>query len=135
MNFRGIEIKPEWIFSVIPDKRSIVLKNCPVLKLVELAERQEGKLILLKLDTEKELQDAKFEHVQELKKQARPEDRVADYEIRDENGFIDFEKMERLVEKRKTSAEKSEERKQELEIAELISKIKKPNSGKSRGSF
>lgn len=116
MVFKGITIKPEWIYSIIPHKRSIVLKKCPVLKLVEMAERQEGTLILLKLDTDKELQDAEFDHITHIKKSKDPANRVADHEARDENGFLDLSRYERLVEMRKTPDEKAKERAEELEI-------------------
>lgn len=116
MLFRGMTIKPEWIYEVVPHMRAVILRKCPVLKITEMAEKQIGSLILLKLDSDKELQDAKFEHVQHIKKSANPSERVADFEYRDNEGFIDFEKMERLINQRKTRQEKQKEINDELSI-------------------
>lgn len=133
MLFRGITIRPEWIYQVIPGMRAIILRRCPVLKLIELAEKQYGTLILLKLDTDKELQDTKFEHVQHIKKNLKPEDRVADHEIRDDEGYLDFEKMDRLIEMRKTSSEKEAERKEEYQLMLEMKKRNIPYYGPLRG--
>lgn len=58
----------------------------------------------------------KFEYVRYLKTLPDPEDRVADYEWRTEEGLPDFDKLERLIEKRKTAEEKRKELMEELEI-------------------
>lgn len=135
MLFRGIKIKPEWIYQVIPHMKSVVLRKCPVLKLTEMAEKQDGTLILLKLDSDKELNDAKFEHVQHIKKSPKPEDRVADHELRDDDGNLDLSKMDRLVEMRKTPDEKLRERKDELEIMNEMKKRNIEYNGPLKGGY
>jgi hypothetical protein len=115
MIFRGIEIKPEWILSVIPATNAIVVRT-RLLVLHELAHRVVGDMVVLRLDSDKELQDAKFEHVRHLKGLPNPDARVASFEIEHPEGGIDFKKMERLIEMRKTPDEKNREMQDELEL-------------------
>lgn len=121
MNFRGIEIKPDWICSVIPATRSILVRT-RLLVLHELAVKKHGDLIIIKLDSDKELEAAKFEHIQHIKKKPNPSDRVADFECVHEDGGFSFEKQERLIEMRKTREEKAAELKDELELMEKMKK-------------
>ncbi len=135
MLFRGMTIKPEWIYEVVPHMRAVILRKCPVLKITEMAEKQIGSLIFLKLDSDKELQDAKFEHVQHIKKSARPEDRVADHELRDSEGNLDLSKYDRLVEMRKTPGEKAMERESELRIMNEMKKRNIEYNGPLKGGY
>ena len=64
----------------------------------------------------------KFEYVKHIKTLPKPEDRVADFEWRREDGSPDFDKLDRLIEKRKTAAEKEKEFKEELEIKKACEK-------------
>lgn len=132
MIFRGVEIKPEWICSVIPVHRKVILRT-RLLVLHELAERVVGDLIVLRLDSEKELQDAKFEHVRHLKGLPNPCDRVAFHEIEMDGGGIDIAKMDRLIEMRKTPQEKSAEMKDEIELMQKMKERNIPYYGPLQG--
>jgi hypothetical protein len=121
MVYKGVEIKPHQILSVIPATRSIVVRT-RLLVLHELAHRVHGDLICLRLDSDKDLQTAKFEHIQHIKKHADPSHRVADFECQHPEGGIDFNEMDRLIEMRKTKAEKQAELDTELELMEKMKK-------------
>lgn len=65
----------------------------------------------------------KFEWIKFIKTRECPDDRVASFEWRDENGVPDFEKLERLIERRKTIEEKRIEIEEELKIKEDCEKF------------
>jgi hypothetical protein len=119
MMYKGVEIKPHQIMSVIPATRSIVVRT-RLMILHEYAHRISGDLVCLKLESDKDLQTAKFEHIQHIKKAANPSDRVADFECRDDEGFIDFDKMDRLINQRKTRHEKQQEIDDEIMLMEKM---------------
>ena len=56
----------------------------------------------------------KFEHVKYIKTLPNPEDRVADFEIRDKNLLPDFDKERKLIESRKTREERQAEIKEDM---------------------
>lgn len=128
MKIRGVEIKPEIIMSVIPATQSVVLRSRN-LELSEYAHRTVGDLMVVKCTNEKEFVEAQFEHIQCLKKKDRPENRVADHECRDEDGGFNFNKFDRLVEMRKSRAEKEKELADETELMEKMKKHNIPYYG------
>lgn len=77
----------------------------------------------------------KFEWIKFIKTKPDPEDRVADYEWRDENNLPDFNKLERLIESRKTVAEKKKEFEEELEIKMACEKYDIEYFGPLRGDL
>lgn len=121
MMYKGVEIKPHQIISVIPSKMSIVVRT-RLMVLHEHAHNIMGELVCLRLESEKDLQAAKFEHIQHIKKAARPEDRVAFFEYEHPDGGYDFAEMDRLIEMRKTKTEKQAELDTELELMEKMQK-------------
>lgn len=121
MMYKGVEIKPHQIMSVIPATRSIIVRT-RLMILHEYAHRISGDLVCLKLESDKDLQTAKFEHIQHIKKSARPDDRVAFFEYEHPEGGYDFNKMDKLIEMRKTKAEKQAELDTELELMEKMKK-------------
>lgn len=71
---------------------------------------------------QKEFNKFKFEFIKWLKQRVDPQDRVAEFEYRDEHGLPDWDKQERLIEKRKTRAEKERDLQDELLIMKLSKK-------------
>lgn len=127
MIFRGIEIKPEQILSIIPATKTILVRT-RVMYLHEIAHKVQGDLVFLKVD-DKELQAAKFEHIQHIKKHPDPQHRVSDFECRRDDGSFDFDKLEKLTESRKTRGEKSQELHDEIELMEKMKKAGIPYYG------
>lgn len=65
----------------------------------------------------------KFEYIKHIKTLPNPEERVASFEWRDENGLPDWPRFERLVESRKTREEKRKEFDEELEIKKACHRL------------
>jgi len=64
----------------------------------------------------------KFSYIKYIKGRPNPDDRVADFEFRDKRGLPDFDKLERLIEMRKTREEKQTELDDEINIKNLCEK-------------
>ena len=124
VQFNGIDILIDTIYNLIPDKNMVLVrKHNYYLPLVNLKDQFEGStLYSFIVDDEKVFTRIKFEFIKHIKKHPNPEERVADWEWRDKNNLPDWDKFDRMVEKRKTKAEKEQEFKDELELKQLFDK-------------
>lgn len=116
MMFRGIEVRPQDITCVIPWNRRVLLR--PLKIYADLATNlqcQSLQFFICVDDVEdKDMTRFKFEHVKYIKTLPNPEDRVADFEIRDKNLLPDFDKERKLIESRKTREERQAEIKEDM---------------------
>ena len=116
MMFQGIEVRPQDITCVIPWNRRVLLK--PFKMYAELATNLNCSSIRYHIcvdDVEDtDMSRFKFEHIKYIKTLPNPDDRVADFEIRDKNGLPDFDKERRLIESRKTREERQAEIKEDM---------------------
>jgi len=122
--YNGHEIFIDFISMIIPDKKAIVIK--PHRAYLPLADNPNDPLIkygiFVTITSDQALKDIKFKYINYIKTLPDPDDRVADFEWRDKNGLPDFDKQERLIERRKTRAEKQKELDEEIEIKKACEK-------------
>jgi hypothetical protein len=115
MKIHGQEIKASEIVSLNPDRQSVLLKTKNLL-LNELSDFTMNGMIRVKV-TESEFQMAKFEYIRQLKMKPRPEDRVDPFlECLADDGGIDFNRLEELIEQRKTPQEIQKELDEEVAL-------------------
>lgn len=78
--------------------------------------------ILIEGISDQDFAKIKFEWIKFIKTRPNPDDRVADFEWRDKDGLPDFDKLERLIERRKTREEKQKELLDEMELKKAFDK-------------
>lgn len=123
MRLNGITINPRDIINVYPANKSVVLRN-PV-KYSRLAINQlhvNKHSVLVIVPDKKASQAIKFQFLNYLSKLPNPEDRVADFEFQDESGIPDWERFEKLVERKKTRPERQKELNDEIHLMEQFKK-------------
>lgn len=124
LSFKDLDLYIDMIYSLIPSRRVMLIRYHPYY--ASISDKQniipKGCLIPVTVDDEKEFNKIKFEYIKHIKKAKNPEDRVADFEYMDTRMIPDFEKMDRLIEKRKTREEKAQELKEEIDIFQLCTK-------------
>lgn len=128
MRLLGEEIRAEDIVSLCPKRLSVLIRSKKMIH-QEVAHFRMKDVIAVKCKDELEFNEIKFEFVAHIKKRPRPEDRVASFEYENEDGTPDLEKMERLIEMRKTRPEKQKEFDDEMELMQLFKKHKMPYYG------
>lgn len=118
LKFKDHDLFIDMIYNLIPDKRLMLLRAHPYYE--ELRDKNEPfkskTLISVTVQDESMFNRIKFEFIKFIKTLKNPENRVADWEWRDKDGLPDWDKLERLVEKRKTREEKAKEFNDELQI-------------------
>lgn len=121
----------DMIYDLIPDKRLMLLRYHEYYKeLADPSPKFPGMtLIPVTIKDPKMFERIKFEYIKHIKTLPDPRDRVADWEFRDENGLPDFDRYDRLVEKRKTREEKAKELQDEIELKKQFDKYKIPYIG------
>lgn len=121
---KNIDLYIDSLITVYPDKRAILLKYHPYY--MQISDDPKDSLnkygIFVTIPDPVTFNRIKFEYIRHIKTLPSPEDRVADYEWRDEQGLPDFEKLDRLIEKRKTAEEKKKELMEEIEIKRACEK-------------
>lgn len=123
VDINGTTLFMDMIYSLIPKKRALCIRSHEYyMHLAATKEDRQHGLIFFKVDNDVLFNRIKFEYIKYIKSLPNPEDRVADFECRDENDLPDFDKMDRLIEKRKTRDEKAKEFNDELEIKRLCEK-------------
>lgn len=124
VEFNGLTLYMDMIYSIEPLHRSVTLRAheyyYPLIK--KPGDHCHG-LIFFKVDNDILFNRIKFEYIKFIKTLPKPEDRVADFEYRDENNLPDFDKMDRLIEMRKTRDERAAELKDEIEIKQQCEKF------------
>lgn len=124
MIYKDINIEPHDIKCVIPHNKRVLLR--PLRVYADLASNLKDSSLQFFICVDN-VEDAdmtrfKFEHIMHLKKMPNPEDRVADFEWRDDNNLPDFDKLDRLIEKRKTRQERQAEIKEDMYWIEQFEK-------------
>lgn len=118
MIYIDIDIDPADIMHVIPQNNRVILR--PLKKYASIASNIGDASLRYHLcvnDVDDEsMAKIKFEYIRYIKKLPNPANRVADFEILDDNGFPDFEKEQRLIESRKTRKEREVEIKEYLHL-------------------
>lgn len=118
LEFGGKTLFIDMIYSIIPSKKLILIHSHQYYD--EFRDPDDdikgSTLIPVTVKDDNLFTRIKFEYIKHIKTLPNPEDRVADWEWRDKNGLLDWDKFERLVEKRKTREEKSKEFNDELQI-------------------
>ena len=125
---RGEEIRAQDIVSLNPKRLSVLVRSRRMLH-QEIAYFRVGDLIAVECKDDVEFNEIKFEFIVHIKKRPNPDDRVASFEYEGEDGIPDLKKMERLIEMRKSRAEKQKEYDDELELMQLFKKHKMPYFG------
>lgn len=124
------------ISSVLPDERMVVIRDSGQYPQIRnSASFQVSGFKLVKLWDDELIGKVKFEFIKYLKTLPDPEDRVADFECRREDGSFCFQTEERLVESRKTIQEKQKEINEDNELRELCHKFKIPYEGIIKGGL
>ena len=121
MIYKDVEIDPDDIKAVTPRLNQVLLvpRRCYSELASNLTDQSLRFYIQVKDIDNESLKMFKFEHLRYLKTLPNPEDRVADFEVEDENGIIDFKKFDRFVEMSKTRAEKQIETNELIELIQL----------------
>lgn len=124
MIFRGIDIKPEHIKDVIPWNRRVLLKPFNIYAEIATNLSCQSIQFFICVDDVDDADMAKFkyEHIKYIKTLPNPEDRVADFEIRDEQGIPNFDRERKLIESRKTRQERQAEIKDDMHMIEQFEK-------------
>lgn len=120
----GFNIGIEFIKDIIDHKQSIV--TFFHLELNKMADERYRDLerwgLMIPIKDKKEFNMIKFSYISHIKKREDPRDRVAHYECLDSNLITDFNKLEKLIETRKTREEKNRELKEEIELKKVFDK-------------
>ena len=114
VEFKGILIPAVYIYDLIPEKKRVIIR--PHLDLLPHVDDPDRKHLQTITVNEREFESFKFGFLRYLKTMKKPEDRVADFEYRKADGLPDFDKLDRLIERRKTRAERDQEFQDELWI-------------------
>lgn len=134
---KEVDLYIDMIRDIIPSKRMIILH--PHEYYISICDDPRSPLIkygmAVTIPDPEIFNRIKFEWIKFIKTKPDPEDRVADYEWRDENNLPDFNKLERLIESRKTVAEKKKEFEEELEIKMACEKYDIEYFGPLRGDL
>lgn len=118
IEWKGFEIYIEDIEGMVPRKNMILVKKSPYYDEIIESEHQIkfSKISAIVINKTRTYDRVKFEYIKHIKKSDNPDDRVADFEVEDEFGFPDFDRLDRLIEKRKTKEERESELSDELYI-------------------
>jgi hypothetical protein len=120
----GHKLFIDYIMMIIPSKKAIVIHpHESYLPLADDPKDSANKFgIFCSISSDQVLKDIKFKYINYIKTLPNPEDRVAAFEYKRDDGSPDFEKMDRLIERRKTRKEKQIELNEEIETKKLCEK-------------
>lgn len=117
MMFKNIEIRPQDIKCVIPWNSRVLLS--PLKRYADLVTDKDASFqkFFICIDNVEptDMTRFKFEHIKYVKTLPDPEDRVADFECRDEFGLVDWDARDKLVDSRKTRKERQAEIEEAME--------------------
>lgn len=121
MIYNDIEIDLDDIKEVLPEINQVLLvpRKCYADLASNLRDQSLRFYIRVKDIDNDSIKRFKFEYIKHLKTLPDPADRVADFEVLDSNGLIDFDKRDKMIELRKTRAEKQEYINDMIELIEF----------------
>lgn len=118
IDYQGYDLYIDMIYNLHPDGQVMFIHYHDYYEPLRdpKCDIPKGQLIVHTVKDKKTFDRIKFEFIKHIKKHPNPEERVADWEWRTKDNLPDWDKFDRLVERRKTRTEKAQEFKEELEI-------------------
>lgn len=115
---KELDLYMDMISNIIPDKKLLIMHYHDYYKqwIDESSRVPHCSLVTVTVPDPDIFNKIKFEWIKWIKTDPNPDNRVADWEWRTERGLPDFDKLDKLVESRKTRAEKQKEIDDELEL-------------------
>ena len=125
---RGVAINVDEIIDLMPMKLAITI-NSENPEHHKIAAKKWKNILFIEVNSETLFQEIKFKYIQYIKKHPDPKSRVAYFEVKNEHGFIDFKKYDRLIEMRKTRKEKQKEMDDEIALMQEMKVYKLEYNG------